>query len=256
MNRVCSLRALVLALVLLLSTSLAFAQSDLGSISGFVKDPSGAIVPRAKVSVKNESGLERQASTNESGYYTVTNIPPGLYAIRVEVAGFKKYESVGNKLDASGALSADITLTVGAATETVEVSGIATALQTESAAVQKNVTREQIDSLELNGRNPIFMANLVPGTRGGNLAGLSFNFSQGPSNINGARTPESLITYDGAPAVAHPFQRDQPGRRRRGFHAGNPDPHRGLLGGIRTLLRRPDPHSHPQRHQPVPWRGL
>ncbi len=74
-------------------------------------------------------------------------------------------------------------------------------LQTESAAVQKNVTREQIDSLELNGRNPIFMANLVPGTRGGNLAGLSFNFSQGPSNINGARTQDSLITYDGAPAV-------------------------------------------------------
>ena len=45
------------------------------------------------------------------------------------------------------------------------------------------------------------MANLVPGTRGGTLANLSFNFSQGPSNINGARTPESLITYDGAPAV-------------------------------------------------------
>src|SRR5437660_5658072 len=45
------------------------------------------------------------------------------------------------------------------------------------------------------------MANLVPGTRGGSLANLSFNFTQGPSNINGARTPESLITYDGAPAV-------------------------------------------------------
>src|SRR5437660_11182450 len=45
------------------------------------------------------------------------------------------------------------------------------------------------------------MANLVPGTRGGSLANLSFNFTQGPSNINGARTPESLITYYGAPAV-------------------------------------------------------
>jgi hypothetical protein len=74
-------------------------------------------------------------------------------------------------------------------------------LQTESAAVQKVVTREQINALELNGRNPIFMANLVPGTRGGNLSGLSFAFSQGPNNINGARTQDSLITYDGAPAV-------------------------------------------------------
>ena len=53
----------------------------------------------------------------------------------------------------------------------------------------------------MNGRNPIFMANLVPGTRGGNLSGLSFSFSQGPSNINGARTQENLITHDGAPAV-------------------------------------------------------
>ena len=90
---------------------------------------------------------------------------------------------------------------MGAATETVEVSATAPVLQTESAAVQKNVTRQQIDGLELNGRNPIFMANLVPGTRGGNLSGLSFSFSQGPSNINGARTQESLITFDGAPAV-------------------------------------------------------
>ena len=81
------------------------------------------------------------------------------------------------------------------------MSATAVQLQTESAAVQKLVTRQQIDALEINGRNPIFMANLVPGTRGGTLANLSFNFTQGPSNINGARTPESLITYDGAPAV-------------------------------------------------------
>src|SRR3974377_878546 len=104
MNRACSLRGIALALALQLLAGFAFAQSDLGSISGFVKDPSGATVPKARVSVSNESGLERQGTTNDSGYYTVTNIPPGLYNIRVEVAGFKKYESPGNKLDPSGAL--------------------------------------------------------------------------------------------------------------------------------------------------------
>ncbi|HTS27268.1 MAG TPA: carboxypeptidase regulatory-like domain-containing protein [Bryobacteraceae bacterium] len=201
MNQVCSARAVVLALIVLLCAGMVWAQTDLGSISGFVKDPSGAVIPKAKVTVRNESGLERQATTNDSGYYTVTNIPPAFYTVSVEVAGFKKFESTANKLDASAALSVDVTMTVGSNVETVEVSATATVLQTESASVQKDVTREQIDSLELNGRNPIFMANLVPGTRGGNLAGLSFNFSQGPSNINGARTPESLITYDGAPAV-------------------------------------------------------
>src|SRR4029077_6591640 len=140
-------------------------------------------------------------TTNDSGYYAITNVPAGLYTILAEAPGFQRYESRENKLDPSATLAVDVALTVGSANETVQVSASAVQLQTESASVQKLVTREQIDSLELNGRNTIFMANLVPGTRGGTLANLSFNFSQGPSNINGARTPESLITYDGAPAV-------------------------------------------------------
>ena len=112
--------------------------------------------------------------------------------------------------------------------------------------MQKNVTRQQIDSLELNGRNPIFMANLVPGTRGGNLAGLSFNFSQGPSNINGARTPESLITYDGAPAVRTRSNGTSHRRGRRGLHVRKsrfsprttpPEFGRSSGGQIRILTR-------------------
>ena len=201
MNQVCSRRVIYVVLMAVLAAVFAFGQSDFGSISGFVKDPSGATVPNAKVTVKNQSGLERQATTNESGYYIVPSLPPGMYAVSVEASGFKKFESGANKLDPSATLAVDAQLAVGAATETVEVTATAQTLQTESASVQRNVTRQQIDSLELNGRNPIFMANLVPGTRGGNLAGLSFAFSQGPSNINGARTQDSLITYDGAPAV-------------------------------------------------------
>ncbi len=201
MNRVRSHRAWLLGFLVLFCATFAFAQSDLGTISGFVKDPSGAVVPKAKITVKNTTGLERSTTSNDSGYYTVTNIPASVYKITVEAAGFKKFESSDNKLDAAATLSMDANLVVGGASETVEVSATAAVLQTESASVQKDVTREQIDSLELNGRNPIFMANLVPGTRGGNLSSLSFGFSQGPSNINGARTQDSLITYDGAPAV-------------------------------------------------------
>jgi predicted heme/steroid binding protein len=191
---------LICALWMLVASD-GWAQSDNGSISGFVKDPSGLLVPNAKVTARNQSGLERQVNTNESGYYIITNIPPGYYTISVEAPGFKLYQSTNNKLDPSSALSVDPVLTVGATTETIEVTASAATLQTESASVQKLVSREQIDSLELNGRNPIFMANLVPGARGGNLAGLSFNFSQGPANFNGSRNPENLITYDGAPAT-------------------------------------------------------
>src|SRR5882672_1393110 len=193
--------AVALCLLIFTVSGLMFAQSDLGTISGFVKDPSGATVANAKISVRNNRGVERVAITNDSGYFAITNIPAGLYTILVEAPGFQRYESRDNKLDPSATLAIDATLSVGSANENVEVSASAVQLQTESASVQRLVTREQIDALELNGRNPIFMANLVPGTRGGTLANLNFNFSQGPSNINGARTPESLITYDGAPAV-------------------------------------------------------
>ncbi len=185
----------------LVCSAILFAQSDLGTISGYVKDPSGATVSGAKVTLRNQTGLERQTTSNDSGFYTVTNLPRGLYTLVAEAPGFQRYESRDNKLDAAANLVIDVPLVVGSNNQTIEVSASAVQLQTESATVQKLVTREQIDSLELNGRNPIFMANLVPGTRGGTLANLNFSFSQGPSNINGARTPESLITYDGAPAV-------------------------------------------------------
>src|SRR4051812_7890658 len=136
MNQVRSTRAALAALAtgllaVMLFAGLAFAQSDAGSISGFVKDPSGSTVPNAKVTARNQSGLERQATTNDSGYYIVTNIPPGLYTISVEAPGFKKFETSSNKLDPSAVLTVDATLTVGAATETVEVTATAANLQTE-----------------------------------------------------------------------------------------------------------------------------
>ncbi len=188
--------------VLAMFSGIAFAQSDLGTINGTVRDPSGAAVPNATVSVKNQAnGNERTSTTNAGGLYSVTNIPPGMYTISVTASGFKKFESNNNKLDPASTLAVDAGLTLGSATETVEVSAAATTLQTESASVQKLVTREQIDALELNGRNPVGLASLVPGARGGNLAGLTFNFNQGPSNFNGSRNPENLITYDGAPAT-------------------------------------------------------
>jgi hypothetical protein len=202
MNSVRSLRALMLALSLFVCLGIVNAQSDLGSISGFVKDPSGAVVPKAQVTVKNESsGVERSVNTNESGFYTVTNIPPGMYTITANAPGFKKFESSKNKLDASAALAIDVPLSVGAASETVEVAATAQVLQTESATRQALVTRDQIDLLELNGRNPVGLAALAPGARPGNASGLTFNLSQGPSNFNGSRNPENLITFDGAPAT-------------------------------------------------------
>src|SRR6266704_3163316 len=185
----------------LLTSGILSAQSDLGTISGFIKDPSGASIPNAEVTIKNQTGIERRAMTNESGSYTITNIPPGFYTMSAEAPGFQKYESTNNKLDPSGRLAVDATLAVGVSTETIEITATTAAVQTESATVQKLITREQIDSLELNGRNPVGLASLVPGARATTLANLTFGLNQGPANFNGSRNPENLITFDGAPAT-------------------------------------------------------
>src|SRR3989441_3469566 len=200
MNNACRTVALVFFMSLASSGAL-FAQSDLGRISGFIKDPSGATIANAKVTVRNNTGVERQTTTNDSGYYVITNVPPGLYTLSAEAPGFQRFETTSNKLDPNAELVIDATLTVGSASQTVEVSASAVPLQTESASVQKLITREQIDLLELNGRNPIGLAALVPGARSGTAASLVFAFNQGPQNFNGSRNPENLITYDGAPAT-------------------------------------------------------
>jgi carboxypeptidase family protein/TonB-dependent receptor-like protein len=189
--------------LLCLSIPAVFGQSDSGTIAGFAKDPSGAVVPKAKVMLRNEAtGIQQREATNDAGYYVFSNVPPGLYTVDVEAVGFKKFDSVHNKLDPSSTLELDTTLTVGAATETVEVVASAQVLQTESGAVGKDVTRSQIDGLELNGRDPLFMASLIPGMRSGtSLGDFSFTLTSGGYSVNGARSQDTTITIDGAPAV-------------------------------------------------------
>src|SRR5437879_6428952 len=98
MRQVC---AKVLAAVsLLLFPFLTIAQSDLSTITGTIKDPSGSTVPNAKLTISNEAtGVERRTKSSESGSFSVTNLPSGMYTVSVEAAGFKKYASNGNKLD-------------------------------------------------------------------------------------------------------------------------------------------------------------
>src|SRR5579871_4276875 len=203
MNQVRSRRTLMPAVLALLVAGAAFAQSDYGSISGFVKDPTGGVIPKSKVVVKNEAtSEERTIIANESGYYTQPNLQPGLYTVTAEAAGFKKFSSTHNKLDPDSALSLDATLTVGATTETVDVTATAATLQTESASVEKDITREQIDSLELNGRDPLYLASLLPGVRSGSTMGdFSFSLTSGGYSVNGARSQDTQILFDGAPAL-------------------------------------------------------
>ena len=182
----------------------ALAQNDVGSIVGFVTDSSGAVVPGAKVIIKNEgTGESRTVSTDSSGHYAVPNLPPTSYTMTAEATGFQKFESTHNVLASNSTISIDAKLSLGAATQTVEVTATAALLQTQSPAVQSEITGQQIQKQELNGRNPIYMTQLLPGAVStATLGDFNFSFNSGDSfNINGARTQDTLYTIDGAPAV-------------------------------------------------------
>jgi hypothetical protein len=195
-------RTAVVSLLLIVLAVSAFAQSDTGTIAGFVRDATGGVIANAKVTIVNEATqLERRTATNETGYYSAANLPPGFYTVSVEATGFKKYTSTNNKLDANVALAVNADLQIGQLTESVEVVASAAQLQTETATVGKTVEERQIKELMLNGRNPLFLALLKPGVRGGALSGFSFGLSSGGFAINGARTQDLLIAFDGAVGI-------------------------------------------------------
>lgn len=191
-----------IAVVLLLAVS-ALAQSDNSAISGIVKDPSGGGIPNAKVVITNEgTGFERQVTTNESGFFTATNLAPGFYAVKVEAAGFKAFTRSRNRLEAALPLAVNVELTVGQVSESINVEANVAQLNTESATVGKTVEQQQIQSLSLNGRNPLFLAVLKPGVRRSSpMNGFSYGLDSGGFTINGGRSQDSLITFDGAVGI-------------------------------------------------------
>lgn len=192
----------LMSLAMLLATGLCFAQSDNSTISGVVKDSSGAVVANAKVNVRNEdTSFDRSITTNASGFYTATNLAPGYYTVTVEAPGFKKTSSSRNKLDAGLPIAVNMDLAVGAVTDTVTVEASVAQINTESATVGKTVEQKQILNLTLNGRNPIQLALLKPGVRGGALSGFTFGLNAGGFTINGGRSNDSLITFDGAVGI-------------------------------------------------------
>lgn len=179
------------------------AQSDTSSIAGFVKDPSGAVIPNARVTVRSEATQESHTVTTDGkGYYSFSSLHAGFYTVDVRMRGFKLFESVHNKLDAASTLSINAALTIGTPQESVRVTASAGSIQTDSGAVQHQITEEQVQHQELNGRNPVYMAELLPGvTTGATLGDFNFSVSKPGFSINGAQQTDTTITVDGAPAV-------------------------------------------------------
>jgi Carboxypeptidase regulatory-like domain/TonB dependent receptor-like, beta-barrel len=208
-----TLRFLYLLTLLACVCATAFAQSDRGTIVGTVKDPQGAVVAKAKVTVTNlQNGEVREAETSPAGDFTVPELKAAPYKIEVQATGFKTATVDLVQVAVQVTRRQDISLEIGNVGETVLVTTDSQVLQTESPVQQTNITEKQVRELPLQlgsetaGRSPLSFIYLDSSVAagGGSVANqneaagrggtLGFNF-----RINGGQGLGTEILIDGAP---------------------------------------------------------
>jgi len=196
-----SIRLTFLFLVAVLCTNAAFgqAQSNAADLQGFVRDPSGAVVVGATVSVRNAAtNFSREATTNDDGYYQITNLPPGSYEITVEASGFSKGRIPSVTLTVGQRADLDIPLTVGEVGATVDISAAEVSLiESSSTTVSNTIDQTRINNLPINERSATGFALTI------STVGRDNGRPIGPAptsglNIGGQRGRSTLVQVDGA----------------------------------------------------------
>jgi len=200
----CRRLALIPLFMSLCSTALP-AQVTSGTISGTVKDQSGGYAANATVTVRDAStGVVRSVSTSEGGGFVAPNLPPGTYAITIELAGFKKLEKTGVIVSAADRLNAgDFVLTVGTTADEITVTAESGELQLQSNSGERSdlISGKQLNDVALNGRNVLDYMKLVPGVISSFDGHASGTGGLDSMNINGTRANQHEFTIDGASNV-------------------------------------------------------
>ncbi|WP_263378648.1 TonB-dependent receptor [Granulicella paludicola] len=160
--------------VLIFACSRASAQITTADIVGTVTDPTGALVPNAKVKLVNvDTHDQRDATSNTSGDFQFTLLPVGRYNVTVSVPGFKTSTISNVAVEAGDRARADVNLATGIQNETVTVEATTPLLQADNATVSSTVTAKAVQDLPLNGRNFVQLVQLVPGANEGPGNGLT-----------------------------------------------------------------------------------
>jgi hypothetical protein len=203
MTRAVLWRTLMCALVAIFaSTTPAFAQGTAASLSGVVTDTAGGVVPGASVIVKNvATGVSSETTTGVNGAFNVPALDPGVYSVTVSLTGFKTAVINDIRLLTATPASIQAKLEVGALTETVEVKGGSTLVQTTSSAVTSTIAIEQLKELPLVSRNALYSVAFLPGVetaggpRGSTISGLPNNTVN--ITIDGITTGNAFMSTDG-----------------------------------------------------------
>jgi hypothetical protein len=172
-------------------------------LTGTVKDPTGAVIPNARVSITNTSTNETRATTsNGAGIYDFSGLNHGTYTLKAEAQGFNKYEKTGIVLNVAATIAENVTLQVGAGSQTVTVQADALHLQTETNEVSNLITGEQITQLATNGRNMVSLTTLGTGVSANTPAfnGVTAQGSNFQLSFNGMRADHNVWLIDGGEA--------------------------------------------------------
>ena len=188
--------ALFLLLAVICQKPAVYAQSSTATLSGTVEDQNGAVVPGATVTAVNTATtLQRQATTNSNGDYTMPLLPPGTYAVRIEAQGFAPVETRDVVLNVGDQKGLRIQLNAGQVSAMVQVAGDAPLLN-ESTSVSTVVDRQFVENLPLNGRSFQSLIALSPGV----VLTKATAFTQGQFSVNGQRADANYFTVDGVSA--------------------------------------------------------
>jgi hypothetical protein len=177
--------------------AVARAQSTNASVSGRVVDPSKAVVVDARiVAICSDTNVRRQTTTNDSGGYALTNLPPGRYRIEVEKTGFNKTIRPDVVLHVQDALTLDFEIVVGSVSESMTVAAGTPLLEASSATVSTLIDNRFVENMPLNGRTFSSLIGLTPGAV---LVATSF-YEQGQFSVNGQRPDANYFMVDGVSA--------------------------------------------------------
>lgn len=187
-----------LALLLAVVPILAIGQFETAEVLGTVRDASGAAIPQASVNLINqETGIQAKATTDENGNYDFFNVRVGRYTVVVEHAGFTKLTTSDVIVNVNARQRVDVTMQLGAITESVEVSGVAAALETDTSEHGQVINTQQIVELPLNGRNYSDLALLSTNVHKSPIAMTDTTPREGAFNVNGMRSTYNNFLLDG-----------------------------------------------------------
>ncbi|MFN0086480.1 MAG: carboxypeptidase regulatory-like domain-containing protein [Blastocatellia bacterium] len=186
-----------------LMTLCAFGQEFRATVSGRVTDPNGASVANAAVTARNLATNEAATvTTNSEGVYTIPFLKPGVYTLTVEASGFKKYVRDRQDLQVGQTATINLSLEVGATSETVTITAEAPLLEETKADRGNVIENRRIVELPLNARNPFMLATLTPGITYNGPAIYQRPFDNGAIadwSINGGLNRSNEFLLDGAP---------------------------------------------------------